>query len=269
MGTQKSLENLQVLVVDDEPLLRQRLSQQITELWPACQQEVLTAADSVEALRKIEDHSPNIIFLDIRMPGIDGLSLAKRILEFTSPPRVVFTTAYADYALEAFEVNAIDYLLKPISSERLQNSLDRLEKEFSIESTLNADRKALSLDTIERVLSAMDFQPKEKYLEWIKASQRDNLHLLSVYDVQYFQSSDKYTNVVTTDSEYIIRTSIKELVSQLDPSLFWQIHRSTLVNSRFIDVVKRDFSGRLRVSIKDSNISLSVSRNFRSLFKQN
>lgn len=261
------MENYRILVVDDEPLLSQGLSQQIIEIWPGCSGLIEMAANGAEALALVENSCPDIIFLDIRMPEIDGMDLARRLTGFDTVPYIVFTTAYADHAVEAFEVNALDYLLKPISSERLKATLDRLSETIAKRDS-EAGGERITPDVIEKVLSAMNLEPKKQFLDWIKASRQDNLHLVSVNDVQYFQAADKYTTVHTSDSEYIIRTSIKELCSQLDPAVFWQIHRGTLVNSHCIDVVTRDFAGRLNVSLKESDVSLSVSRNFRALFKQ-
>jgi len=252
------------LIVDDEPNLRHFLIGRLSELWPQLN-IVGQASNGKEALDLIENYQPDIIFLDIRMPGLDGMTLAKQLAQNACAPLIVFTTAYDQYALEAFESEAIDYLLKPINDARLIKAIDKLKTRLKEKTPSNTDQNSAIASLLKQLNPP---QSIPQYLEWIKASRHENTHLISIEEVSYFQAQDKCTSVFTSDSEYIIRTSIKDLKAQVDPSKLWQISRSTLVKVADIAKVKREFSGRMYVYLKDGKTKLPVSRSSQSLFKQ-
>jgi len=260
-----TLNKYTAIIVDDEPILRHSLDQLLSELWPELE-IVGHGANGKEALKLVDEQTPDLLFLDIRMPGIDGISLAKKIALQAQSPLVIFTTAYDQYAVQAFESEAVDYILKPINEARLLKTIKMVKRRLSERAsvpTLDAD-----IETIFRRLKQLNSLGTPEYLTWIKASQKDNIHLLATKDILYFQAEDKYTSVFTQDGEYLIRTSIKTLITQLNPQYFWQIHRGTVVCVDQIDKVKRNLSGRMFVYLKGTKIKLAVSRGFQRLFKQ-
>ncbi|AHG18548.1 hypothetical protein Z042_02060 [Chania multitudinisentens RB-25] len=260
------MEHCTALIIDDEPLLRRHLDYNLSELWPSLEIKG-TAGDGIEALAMIDKYRPDIIFLDIRMPRMDGLTVAKKLATHNPCPLIIFTTAYDQYAVAAFEHEAIDYLLKPIETRRLELTLERVKKRL-LQKSHGQNIPTLSSNTLSEFIAKLQLETPPPKLEWIKASQQDSIHLISVHDIYFFQAEDKYTTVVTAKGEYIIRTSIKELHSQLASQLFWQIHRGILVNTSQIDKVKRDFTGRMHVYLKNNSTKLAVSRSFQCLFKQ-
>ncbi len=250
------------ILADDEQNLTDYLKQRLSVLWPALE-IVATAANGPEALRLIDDHAPDVVFLDIRMPGLTGLEVAGRIDPKT---HVVFVTAYDQYAVDAFDKQAVDYLLKPVTDERLQRAVQRLQNK--IEKHEAPQDVAAILKTLAQVLPVA----KSSYLRWIRASVGELTKQISVDDVLYFQAQDKYVSVYTReggkDVESLIRTPLSELAGQLDPDKFWQIHRSTVVNVERIAGTTRDVMGRTIVKIKESKTELQVSRAYAHLFKQ-
>ena len=256
-------DDFTAIIVDDEPVLRFSLNRLLSELWPEL--EIISQAENgKEALKQINEQMPDLLFLDIRTPGLDGLSLAKQLALNETSPLIIFTTAYDQYAVEAFESEAVDYILKPINEARLVKTIEKAKARLLQKNQPINDDK----DSISRLLSQLNQPHPPQYLDWIKASHNDNIHLLSPEDILYFQAEDKYTSVFTQDNEYLIRTSIKDLKTQLHPQQFWQIHRGTLVRLDKIDRVKRDVTGRMFVHLKDNKTKLAVSRSFQSLFKQ-
>lgn len=250
------------IIADDEPLLRHHLKRELADVWP--QLDVLASAENgAQALELIAQLQPQIAFLDIRMPGLDGVSLARQLSRQTSAPLVVFVTAYDEYALAAFEANAVDYLLKPLCQERLLQCVQKLQSRLQSGDVGVPLQLASLLEKIEHV--SRDVSPQ--YLQWIKASKGDEIHLIAATDVLYLKAEDKYVTLVTLHDSFLLRTSLRELLTQLDPQQFWQIHRSTGVNVSAIDKVKKDFSGKMHVYIGDAK--LSVSRAMQALFHQN
>jgi len=244
------------LIAEDEPLMRERLKEKLAEVWPELV-VVAEAADGDEALAMIDAYHPTIAFLDIRMPGRTGLDVASAI---GGDCHVVFITAYDQYALAAFDAGAVDYLLKPVEADRLAQTVERLKR--SIRSA-PADLSAL-IDTLrERVGAA----PRRR-LSWIKAAVGRQIKLIPVADVVYFQSDTKYTRVVLQGSEALIRTPLKDLVEELDPDRFWQIHRGTLVNLDRVSGVLREDAERQFVLLRDRPEKLAISRQFTHRFKQ-
>jgi DNA-binding LytR/AlgR family response regulator len=242
------------LVAEDEATLRHQLVEQLGQLWPELA-VVAEAADGVQALRLLDEHRPDVLFLDIQMPGATGLEVARQA---SGRCHVVFVTAYDEYAVAAFEQGAVDYVLKPISAARLFTTVSRLKQ-----------RIAAPPARIDAVLDRIGSGAAQKtYLRWINASVGQNLKLITVDEIAYFQADNKYTRVVTGDGEALIRKPLKELVEELDPQQFWQIHRSTLVNANAIAGVTRDFRGRMLVKLKKRDDTLLVSDTYTHLFRQ-
>lgn len=248
------MKQITALLAEDEPLLRQQLRARIARLWPELT-IVAEAEDGVKALEELERFRPDILFLDIHMPGASGLDVARK-----AQCHIVFVTAFDQYAVDAFEKGAVDYLVKPVSEARFAAMIARLKQRVS--------GPPANLDRVLEQL-ALKLKPSQpEFLRWIKASHGNNLKMIMVDDIIYFQSDEKYTRVVTKDGESLIKKPIKELVEELDPAQFWQIHRSTLVNASAIGGVTRDLTGRHHVTLKGVPARLEVSRSFTHLFKQ-
>jgi DNA-binding LytR/AlgR family response regulator len=247
------------IIADDERLMREQLRTRLAEVWPELQ-IVAEARNGEEAVAAVSEHRPDLAFLDIRMPGMTGIEAARAIGDAC---HIVFITAYNEYAVDAFEHGAVDYVLKPAERERLEVTVARLRKRLgSKPSDLGELLEKLSA-RLEGVGS-----PERAPLRWIQASVGQQLRMIPVGDVLFFTSDEKYTRVQTDGFEALIRKPIKELVEELDPELFWQIHRSTIVNAKAIAGITRDFRGRQLVLVKGSNEKLEVSRNYTHLFKQ-
>ncbi len=254
------MERIRAIIADDEEQLRRFLKARLEALWPEL---VLCgeAGNGPEALELIEEHQPDIAFLDIRMPGFSGIRVAEKV---AGKCRVVFISAYDRYALQAFEKEALDYILKPVTDERLEKTIRRLKKEVAEHTSPPLDLAKI----IENVMATLETRKDSGYLNWIKAQHGEGVRLISINEIYYFKAEDKYTTVMTADSESLIRKSIKELAGELDPGQFWQIHRGTIVNVKKIDRVTRGFSGGLMIKLKDLPGTLSVSRAYSHLFKQ-
>ncbi len=245
--------NATAIVAEDEATLRQQLVEQLGQLWPELT-IVAEAADGIAALRLMGEHRPDVLFLDIQMPGATGLEVARQV---NGRSRVVFVTAYDEHAVAAFEQGAIDYVLKPISAARLFTTVTRLK-----------ERLASPPPRLDAVLPAIAPTGAKSYLRWINASVGQSLRLITVDEIVYFQADNKYTRVVTADGEALIRKPLKELAEELDPNQFWQIHRSTMVNVASVAGVTRDFRGRMLVKLKGRSETLQVSDSYTHLFRQ-
>ena len=246
------------LIADDEANLAEHLRTRLAALWPEL--EVLPlAANGLEALRAIEEDAPEIAFLDIRMPGLTGLDVARRI---DSETHIVFVTAYDQYAVEAFDRDAVDYILKPATDERLVRSIERLKKKLA-----DAEKPPALEDMLARLARALPAGGAGR-LRWIRASRGEVVQQIAVDEVLYFQASDKYTCVLTREGESLIRMPLAELVDQLDPEVFWQIHRGTVVNMNEVASTRRDLGGRVFVKLKHDGAELPVSRAYATRFKQ-
>ena len=240
------------LIADDEAPLLTYLQSLLKTTWPELT-IIKTASNGQQALELIEHYQPDIAFLDIAMPALTGLEVAQQC---QYKPHIVFVTAYDQYAIDAFEAQAIDYLLKPVEQKRLQQTVEKLKKQNNQNEQLQA------------VLSQLINKNKPpELLKWIKVQQGDEIVLVNVDDVDYFQSSDKYTSVFTKEKEYLIKTSLKNLEPQLNNAHFWRIHRSTIINVRSIDKINKTLSGQLLVSLKGRKRALAVSRAHLHLFK--
>jgi DNA-binding LytR/AlgR family response regulator len=259
------MEKIRAVIADDERLMREQLRARLAEVWPELE-IVAEAKNGREAVEAVATHRPDLAFLDIRMPGMTGVEAAREIGDAC---HVVFITAYSEYAVEAFEQGAVDYVLKPADSERLAVTVARLKKRLGAKP---ADLGAL----LERLASKLDLpagslQPtaqKGPYLQWIQASMGQHIRMIPVAEVLFFTSDEKYTRVQTETYEALIRKPIKELVEELDPEQFWQIHRATIVNAKAIAGITRDLRGRQLLQLKNYPQKLEVSRNFTHLFKQ-
>ncbi|MEH6436167.1 LytR/AlgR family response regulator transcription factor [Massilia sp. DD77] len=235
------------------------LASQLAIAWPELR--VTRAANGVQALALIDELAPDVVFLDIQMPGLTGIELAARLCEGAKPPRVVFTTAYDHYTLQAFEHAAFDYLLKPIGLERLARTVERLKQ------TLPAP--ALAADALQALLRQLGVAaPAPAPLQWIRAAQGQETRLIAIDEVIYFQSNDKYTSVFLADGESLIRTPLSKLREQLDAQQFWQIHRGVIVAAKHVAGTRTDFRGRMLVRLKGRKEELVVSRNYVELFRQ-
>jgi DNA-binding LytR/AlgR family response regulator len=265
------------VIADDERLMRDQLRTRLHQVWPQLE-VVAEARNGLEAVQAVREHQPDVIFLDIRMPGLTGVEAAKEIaqLELSDDallPEMVFITAYDQYAIDAFEQGVVDYVLKPAEPERLRLTAERLKTRLMQRAPeFNGLEKDSSLATYSvqqllHVLSAQVSGRPTQYLSWLQASVGQTLQLVPVEDVLYCVSDEKYTRVQTAKQEFLIRKPIKELVEALDPSIFWQIHRSTLVNVKAIAGVLRDERGRQEVLIKGRSEKLQVSRSAAQLFR--
>lgn len=246
------------LIADDEPHLAEHLGTMLARAWPELQVLPL-AANGLEALRAIGDEAPEVAFLDIRMPGLSGLELASRIEPRT---HVVFVTAFDQYAVEAFDRDAVDYLLKPVDEERLGRCVQRLKRKLDA-----AERPPALEELLARVARALPGAALGR-LRWVRALKGEGVQQIAVDQVLYFQASDKYTCVITREGESLIRMPLAELAAQLDGEVFWQIHRSTVVNMNEVASTRRDLGGRLFVRLRDGKTELAVSRACAHLFKQ-
>lgn len=248
------------IIADDERLMRDQLRMRLSEVWPELD-IVGEAKNGEEAVELVAQLKPDLTFLDIRMPGKTGMEAAR---EIGDQSHIVFVTAYDQYAVEAFERGAVDYLLKPTETERLQVTVDRLKERLAgPREQVNDSVTALLSQIAEKVAG-----PKQKYLQWIQASIGQDLRMIPVEEILFFRSDEKYTCVQTEKFEALIRKPVRDLAEELDPSLFWQIHRATLVNVNAIEGVTRDIRGRHLVMVKGRPERLEVSRSFLHLFKQ-
>ncbi|GAB3469661.1 LytTR family DNA-binding domain-containing protein [Massilia terrae] len=241
--------------------MRDQLRMRLAEVWPELQ-IVGEAKNGDEAVELVGELKPDLTFLDIRMPGKTGLEAAR---EIGNQSRIVFVTAFDQYAVEAFERGAIDYLLKPTEKERLEVTVERLKERLASpkDVAVNDSVTALLSQIAEKVAA-----PKPRFLQWIQASIGQDLRMIPVEEILFFRSDEKYTCVQTEKFEALIRKPVRDLAEELDPALFWQIHRATLVNVNAIEGVTRDIRGRHLVMVKGRPEKLEVSRSFLHLFKQ-
>ncbi|MEY3638464.1 MAG: Sensory transduction protein LytR [Pseudomonadota bacterium] len=276
-----SFDHPRAVIADDERLMRDQLRARLAQVWPALE-IVAEAKNGLEAIQAVKDHQPDVIFLDIRMPGLTGVEAAKEIAQLDLGeeallPEMVFITAYDQYALDAFEQGAVDYVLKPAEPERLRVTAERLQKrlmrraaEDNSEVAPSASTESAGAPSVQQLLHVLSAQLKgqpTQYLSWLQASVGQSIQMVSVDDVLFCVSDDKYTRVQTLKQEFLIRKPIKELVEELDPKVFWQIHRSTLVSVKAIAGVQRDERGRQEVLIKGRTDRLVVSRSASQLFR--
>ncbi|OON60398.1 DNA-binding response regulator [Massilia sp. KIM] len=245
-----------VLIAEDEPLMRERLLDMLPQAWPEAS-VVAVAENGNDAWDAFLEHEPQVVFLDIRMPGMSGLEVADRIGKLA---HVVFVTAYDQYAVDAFDAGAIDYLLKPVQPGRLDRAVARLREKLA--------SGPADLGEVLRQLRAHSPEPRQEKLKWLKASVGKQIRLIDVDEVLFFQADSKYTRVVLAGSEALVRIPLKDLLSGLDRDRFWQIHRGTLVNVNAIAAAERIDAERMQVLLRGSSEKLPVSRSFTHLFRE-
>lgn len=274
---------IRALIAEDEPILAAALTHALRRLWPELQL-VATCANGVEALRQGLALRPDIVFLDIKMPGKTGLEAAEELAEQWEDgqegqdgrpfPQIVFVTAYDDYALAAFEQAAADYVLKPVNDARLGKTVERLKQRLQAAvpgpaPTAPAPAPVASDDNLARLLAQLQaMTPPAPRLQLIRAAVGNSVRMIALADVVYFEALDKYINVVCRDGEALIRTSLKELLPQLDPQQFWQIHRGTIVSASAIASAVRDEAGKLSLTLRQHPAQLRVSPLYAHLFRQ-
>jgi len=255
---------IRALIAEDEPVLAATLEHSLKRLWPGLDVAAI-AANGVEAVERALELKPDILFLDIKMPGKTGLEAAEDLAESWPAgvpfPLVVFVTAYDEFALAAIERDAADYVLKPVNDTRLSKTVERLQQRLS------GRASAPAMEQLLAHMRALMPQPAER-LAFIRASVGNQVRMIPVADVVFFEAVDKYVNVVTQDSEALIRVSLKELLPQLDPQLFWQVHRGTIVNSSCVASASRDDAGRLLLHLRNRPGTLRVSALYAHLFRQ-
>jgi DNA-binding LytR/AlgR family response regulator len=271
------------LIAEDEPLLAQALQAELARAWPELR-ILRTVGDGLSAVDAALELQPDILFFDIRMPGLNGLEAAAELADqwpterggANTPPRpfpaLVLVTAYDQYAVQAFEAQALDYLLKPVQAQRLQKTVLKLQQALAsrsqpglhLEATLTQLRSLLAQPTAANALSPMPSLPP---LQVLQASVGNHIHMVPLADVVYLEAADKYVRVLTTDHEYLLRTPLKDLLPQLDAAVFWQVHRGTVVRAGSIDTVTRDDAGRLSLSLHHRSEKLAVSRLYAHRFK--
>ncbi|WP_208276738.1 LytR/AlgR family response regulator transcription factor [Massilia oculi] len=253
------------LIADDEAPMRDQLRARLHEAWPELR-IVAEAANGAEAVALALEHKPDIAFLDIRMPGMGGIDAARQMYERC---HIVFATAYDQYAVEAFEQGAIDYLLKPVTLARLETTVARLRRRLEhTPQDIGAQLARLAQLGDQLLVQNGTAAAKPAYLRWIQAQSGNSLRMVSTREVLFFQSDDKYTRVQTATAQHLIRKTLKELEEELDPDEFWRIHRSTLVRVDAIAEVRRDLRGRQMLSLRGYPEELEVSRNHGALFQQ-
>ncbi|MCZ2406349.1 MAG: LytTR family DNA-binding domain-containing protein [Burkholderiales bacterium] len=264
------------LIAEDEPLLAAALRHALAQAWPALQ-VAATVGDGLAAVREALALRPEVLFFDIRMPGQSGLEAAAELADAWPAgqpfPALVFVTAYDQYAVQAFEAQAVDYLLKPVQAARLQKTVQKLQQTLAhqapaatvLEATLAQLRHLLAAPGVAAPAPAAAVQTAP--LAVIQASSGNQIHFVPVAEVLYFEAADKYVRVLTAGREYLIRTPLKELAAQLDAREFWQVHRGTLVRASAIASVTRDEAGRLHLGLRQRPETLAVSRLYAHLFK--
>ncbi|WP_444944649.1 LytR/AlgR family response regulator transcription factor [Microbulbifer sp. ZKSA006] len=251
---------MRAIIADDEPLLRYHLDQMLADVFPELE-VVGKAADGDEALSFCLKAEPDIVFLDIRMPGLDGLAVAEALKNVEKQPIVVFVTAYDEYAVRAFEHEAVDYLLKPLDDKRLEQACERIRQRLKE----REETSVAAAPDIEAILKQLSVSEPE-YLRWIRASKGEDVYLIACDEISAFVAEDKYTSVYSDQGQHIIRMPLKELLPQLPPDLFWQIHRSTIVCAKRIQKISRSLTGTVTV-VMDDGRQYAVSRRAASMFK--
>lgn len=256
------------VIAEDEPLLAQALQAELARAWPELR-IAESVPDGAAAVRSALQHRPDVLFFDIRMPGQGGLEAAAELADVwpqDAPfPALVFVTAYDQYAVQAFEAQAVDYVLKPVQPERLKKTVEKLRHAMAQRSAQPAALEA-TLGQLRHLLQAGPAAP-QPLLKVIQASVGNSIRMVPVEEVVYFEAADKYVRVVCAGGEVLIRTPLKELLPQLDAQLFWQVHRGTVVRATAVEAVHRDEAGKLHLAMKGRKERLPVSRLYAHLFK--
>lgn len=279
------------LIAEDEPLLAQALQAELARAWPELQ-VLRTVGDGASAVKAALELVPQLLFFDIRMPGMSGLDAALELADLWPPahapqqpfPALVFVTAYDQYAVQAFEAQAVDYLLKPVQPARLQKTVSKLQLALAESARAAPETIAnqatdpaleAALSQLRGLLQAHTGMPAQTagaggttpLLQVLQVSAGSQIRMVPIEEVLYFEAADKYVRVLTRDREHLLRTALKDLLPQLDPQVFWQVHRGTVVRATAIDTVSRDDAGRLTLSLRDRDDKLAVSRLYAQRFK--
>ncbi|VVE46837.1 response regulator, lytTr family protein [Pandoraea aquatica] len=267
------------LIAEDEPLLADALRAMLAQAWPELQM-LPVAPDGTSAIAAIARSQPDVVFLDISMPGATGIEVAQACARLSRPPQIVFVTAFDRFALEAFDAAAVDYLLKPVAPERLARTVARVRERLAAPT---GDTLSKLLTTLRTHLDAGEGRQPEasgagqvnqngqhprEYLQFVRASVRDEIRIVPVEEICFFEAADKYVVVATVEGDLLIRTSLRELLPQLDPSRFWQVHRSTVVNVGEVVSAQHTPLGRLTLKLKRRKDRVAVSRQYAHLFRQ-
>jgi DNA-binding LytR/AlgR family response regulator len=250
------------LIAEDEPLPAQTLRRLLESSWPEARCAGL-ATDGDEALSMIDEHQPDVVFLDVRMPHRDGLETARALYERRDSPLVVFVTAFSEYAVEAFEEAAVDYLLKPIDAKRIGRCVERLRERLH---QTRSETAGDMLRGIERLL--LQKNGSGAPLRYIRAGAGSTVRLIPVEDILWFEAADKYVTVATAERDQAIRMTLRELLTQLDPEVFWQVHRGIIVNTRHVLEANQDASGQVELIMRNRTGTIHVSRHFAHLFRR-
>jgi DNA-binding LytR/AlgR family response regulator len=256
------MNDITALIADDEPLLRQRLAAHLSRAWPELR-VLAEARNGREAVELFETHAPQVVFLDVHMPGLSGIDAARSMVGRT---QIVFVTAYEQYAVQAFEQGAIDYLVKPFDEARLAQTVARLQERLTPTPASDTAPMHALLERLSAELRGSG--PAPRHLQWIKASVGSTVRLIPVEQVHFMRSDEKYTLVVWEGGEALIRKTIRELADELDPGHYVQIHRSVIVNLKRVTHVTRGLNETAEVHLEGRNETLPVSRSFLHLFRQ-
>ncbi|UGQ48241.1 LytR/AlgR family response regulator transcription factor [Massilia endophytica] len=256
------MSELRCVVAEDEALLREALISELRAVWPELQ-IVAACEDGGSALEEITENAPDVAFLDIRMPGLSGMDVAQAVLEAGLRTQIVFVTAYDQYAIDAFEKGAVDYLLKPVTRERLAATVQRLKERAA----RGAAQPAALAELLQQLNASLRPASKEPPLTWLTASSGNDTRLIMIDDVAYFRSDNKYTVVMTAEGEALLRKPICDLLKVLNPDIFKQIHRSTIVNLKAVSAISRDEMGKGVMRLKNRPETLQVSQAFMTQFR--
>ncbi|MCK5350773.1 MAG: response regulator transcription factor [Desulfobacula sp.] len=253
------MKQFTAIIADDEENLRIGIGLLLERLWPEL--KILgQAQNGIEALSLINKKKPDIAFLDIKMPGLTGVKVAKKV---SNVCKVVFITAYDQFAVQAFESEAVDYILKPLTPKRLETTIARLKNQLD-----DQDRPRDFDAKMKKIIQVLENKDVPEYLRLIKVKTGSELRFVPVSQVLYFKAEDKYTIVQTAVNEFLIKTPIKELDNELDPNQFWRVHRSSIVNIERIQTIKRSFTNQMVIGFDQTDHSIAVSRSYEHLFKQ-
>jgi DNA-binding LytR/AlgR family response regulator len=257
--------NLTAVIAEDEPLLAQALRQELEKACPELR-VLEMVGDGLSAVRAALEHRPDVLFFDIRMPGQSGLEAAAELVDEWPQgvpfPALVFVTAYDQYAVQAFEAQAVDYVLKPLQPARLQKTMAKVQQSLAG----RGDKLEATLGQLRQLLGA-GAAPAQPFLKVIQASVGSQIRMVPVDEVVVFEAADKYVRVLTAEHEVLIRTPLKELIPQLDPQVFWQVHRGTVVRATAIDSVVRDEAGKMHLTLRGRKDKVPVSRLYAHLFR--
>ncbi len=252
------MKPLTAIIADDEENLRVGIAKLLERLWPDLK-IAGHAQNGIKALSLIEREQPDIAFLDIKMPGMTGLKVAEQVASFC---KVVFITAFDQFAVQAFENEAIDYILKPVTLKRLEKTIARLKREFNTANpSYGFDQK------MKKIIQVLENKNMPEYLNLIKVRSGSSLRFVPVSQIIFFKAEDKYTVVQTPENEFLIKTPIKTLENRLDPKQFWRVHRSTIVNIERIQIIKRSFTNQMIIGFDKIDHNIAVSRSYEHLFK--